>query len=155
MLDALVIGGGINGSWTALHLLKRHQNVVLIDQVWYNLYNLCHSNTLRTRLNSKLVYLCYLLLIYIIVREITVKRSSFHPLWAAITINIALFVYSFLNECDNASLFNYSFRCRTRAEVRMGKVEGFEKLIPNHFWLKWCMMPTSNGIVWKKKTVFN
>lgn len=33
MLDAIVIGGGINGSWTALHLTKRGQNITLLDQV--------------------------------------------------------------------------------------------------------------------------
>jgi len=32
MLDAIVIGGGINGSWTALHLARRGQNVTLLDQ---------------------------------------------------------------------------------------------------------------------------
>ena len=33
MLDTIVIGGGINGSWTALHLAKRGQKVTLLDQV--------------------------------------------------------------------------------------------------------------------------
>ena len=33
MYDFIVIGAGINGSWTALHLAKRGKNVLLIEQV--------------------------------------------------------------------------------------------------------------------------
>ncbi len=32
--DQIVIGAGINGSWTAYHLAKQGQNVLLIDQVY-------------------------------------------------------------------------------------------------------------------------
>ena len=31
--DVIVIGAGINGSWSALHLAKQGYNTVLIDQV--------------------------------------------------------------------------------------------------------------------------
>jgi len=31
--DVAVIGGGITGSWCALHLAQRGSNVVLIEQV--------------------------------------------------------------------------------------------------------------------------
>ena len=33
MYDFVVIGAGINGSWTALHLAKRNTNVLLLEQV--------------------------------------------------------------------------------------------------------------------------
>ena len=99
MLDAIVIGGGINGSWTALHLAKRGQNVTLLDQVWKNNFK---SHILPT--------------------------------------------YIFMVQ---------SFHCPTLVEVRMDKVEEYAKPIPNRFWLKWCMMPISSGMLLKKKTVFN
>ena len=33
MIDVIVIGGGINGSWSALHLVKQGYKTILIDQV--------------------------------------------------------------------------------------------------------------------------
>ena len=33
MYEFVVIGAGINGSWTALHLAKRNTNVLLLEQV--------------------------------------------------------------------------------------------------------------------------
>ena len=36
MYEFVVIGAGINGSWTALHLAKRNTNVLLLEQVRNN-----------------------------------------------------------------------------------------------------------------------
>ena len=35
MYDYIVIGAGINGSWSALHLAKRGHKVLLLEQVKY------------------------------------------------------------------------------------------------------------------------
>jgi ribulose 1,5-bisphosphate synthetase/thiazole synthase len=33
MTDVVIIGAGINGSWTALHLAKQGYKTILLDQV--------------------------------------------------------------------------------------------------------------------------
>lgn len=43
-----------------------------------------------------------------------------------------------------------SFPCRTPEEVPMDKVEEYEKLMQNPFWLPWCKMLMINGTAWKK-----
>ena len=32
-MDVVVVGAGINGSWTALHLVKQGYKVILLEQV--------------------------------------------------------------------------------------------------------------------------
>lgn len=32
--DAIVIGAGIQGSFTAYHLAQRHKDTLLLEQVW-------------------------------------------------------------------------------------------------------------------------
>ena len=42
--DYIVVGAGINGSWTAYHLSKRGFKVLLLDQV-SNMYQSVYSTT--------------------------------------------------------------------------------------------------------------
>lgn len=34
MIDVIVIGAGINGSWTGLHLAKQGLKTKIVEQVW-------------------------------------------------------------------------------------------------------------------------